>query len=338
MKGPRLLWAWFAVAPAIACHSPEARTAPAEQTATLGPQWQDALPASPKLLVLLRPKRLRANTIYGPMLSRALQLAHEQRVPSGSLVLDAIEDADEAVAELGDWANAEPASGSQELLLVLRGIRADLDPARLVGPEGDLLWSAGPSGRVRELVHEHDHDGTPNPASLFELEGQTWVVASGAARDRARDAFAHPSRRTEPPFAPDALAAIAIDGPSLVARVTLLQASGALASLGRGLRCLSLELLAPAPLPEGAAPVADQTPPGKIRALLSYSDSQGAALAGSALREILEVISRVKPAGLAWLAVNDLQIVDRNVAITEPVPKDLLDRVLDAGRATRAPP
>jgi hypothetical protein len=56
------------------------------------------------------------------------------------------------------------------------------------------------------------------------------------------------------------------------------------------------------------------------------------------MREILEVVSRVKPAGLAWLAANDLQIVGRNVAITEPVPKDLLDRLLYAGRATRAEP
>ncbi len=338
MKGTRLLWAFFGIAQAIACHGPEARTSAAEPSGTLGPQWQDALPASPKLLILLRPKMLRNNKIYGPMLRRALQLAHEQRVPSGSLVLDAIEDADEAVAELGDWASSEPASGSQELLLVLRGIPADLDPARLVGPEGDLLWSAGPSGRARELVHERDHDGTPNPASLFELEDRTWVVASGAARDRARDAFAHPSRRPEPLLAPDALAAITIDGPSLVARVTLLQASGALASLGRGLRYLSLELLAPGPLPEGAGPVVDQTPPGQIRAVMSYSDSEGAAVAGSAMREILEVVSRVKPAGLEWLAANDVEISGRNVAVTEPVPKDLLDRVLYAGRATHAPP
>jgi hypothetical protein len=333
LKHTRLLWLSFA----IACHTPEARTAPPEQGGTPPPQWQDALPASPELLVQLRPKLLRSNDIYGPMLRRALQLVHEQRVPSGSLVLDAIEDADEAVAELGNLASSETTPGSQELLLVLRGIRADLDPARLVGPDGDILWSPGPSGRVRELVHEQDHDGTANPASLFELEDRTWVVASGSARDRTRDAFAHPSHRPEPAFASEALAAITIDGPSLVASVALLQSSGALASIGRGLRSLALELLAPGPLPEGPRPVDDQVSPGQIRALLSYADSQGADAAGSAMRVILAVVSRVKPAALAWLTAKDVEIAGRTVALTEPVPRDLLDHVLYAGRATQTP-
>ena len=64
----------------------------AERPDALEPQWQDALPSSPKLLVFLRPKGLRADKVYGPMLQRALELAREQRVTSGALVLDAIEE------------------------------------------------------------------------------------------------------------------------------------------------------------------------------------------------------------------------------------------------------
>jgi hypothetical protein len=272
------------------------------------------------------------------MLRQALQLARERRVTSGSLVLEAIEDADEAVAELGDWSTSEPPSGSGELVFVLQGTRADLDPARLVGPEGELLWSAGPSGRVRELVHERDQDGTPNPASLFELADRTWVVTSGAARDRARDAFAHPSQRAVPPFAPDALAAVTIDGPSLVAKVPFLQASGPLASLGRDLRSVELDLLEPGPPPGAAGPAADPTSPRQIRALMSYADEQAAVMAGSAMREILQVVSRIRPAALSWLVADHVEIAGRSVVIAEPVPLDLLGRVFYSGGTATPPP
>jgi hypothetical protein len=336
---PPALGFLFCLPAAIACHSPEVRMPTAEPPLALEPHWQDALPAAPELLLFLRPKALRADRVYGPMLRQALQLARERRVTSGSLVLEAIEDADEAVAELGDWSATEVPSASGELVFVIQGTRADLDPARLVGPEGDLLWSAGPSGRVRELVHERDQDGTPNPASLFELADRTWVVASGAARDRAREAFAHPSRRSAPPFATDALAAVTIDGPSLVAKVPFLQASGPLASLGRDLRSVELELLQPVPPPPGAVgPTADPISARQIRALLSYVDDRAAVLAGSAMREILQVVSRVKPAGLSWLVADHVEITGRSVVIAEPVPMDLLQRLFYSGGATAAPP
>jgi len=325
--------------PAIACHPPDARSSSTERTAALEAAWQDAIPAAPDLLVSIRPKALRADGVYGPMLRRALELAREQRVTSGSLVLEAIEDADEVIAELGEWSPSAPAdgSGAQELLLVLRGTRGDIDPARLVGPEGDLLWSAGPSGAVRELVHERDHDGTPNPASLFELPERTWVVASGAARDRARDAFAHPSHRPEPSFAPDAFATVRIDGASLVRRVNLLRASGPLASIGRGLRSVALDLLVPpAPVP-AATPAATPIPRREMRALVTYSDAQAAAVAGNAIGDMLQVVGRLKPAGLAWLEPGRVDVSGSSVAVIEPVPMDLLSGFLRAGRGGTAP-
>jgi len=324
---------------AIACRPPEARSSSPERTAASEPAWQDAIPAAPDLLVSLRPKALRADAVYGPMLRRALELAREQRVTSGSLVLEAIEDADEVIAELGEWAPSAPAegSGAQELLLVLRGTRGDIDPARLVGPEGDLLWSVGPSGAVRELVHERDHDGTSNPASLFELPDRTWVVASGAARDRARDAFAHPSHRPEPSFAPDAFATVRIDGASLVGRVSILHSAGPLASVGRGLRSVALDLLAPpAPAPS-ATPSANPIPRRDMRALVTYSDAQAAAVAGSAIGDMLQVVGRLKPAGLAWLEPARVDVTGSTVAVIEPIPMDLLRNFLRAGRGGTAP-
>jgi hypothetical protein len=55
------------------------------------------------------------------------------------------------------------------------------------------------------------------------------------------------------------------------------------------------------------------------------------------MRVILAVVSRVKPAALAWLTAKDVEIAGRTVALTEPVPRDLLDHVLYAGRATQTP-
>lgn len=314
---------------AIACENPEPRLAGSPSGAR-EPQWQDALPAAPKLLVFLRPKALRDDRVYGPMLRRALELARERRVTSGSLVLDAIEDADQAIAELGDLA-PEDNQAPQELVVVLRGVRSDIDPATLVGPEGDLLWSPGPTGAVRELVHEVDRDGTPNPASLFELPGRTWVVASGLARDRAREAFAHPSRRREPVSALDALATIWIDGPSLVERVSQLRPSGLLASVGNGLKSLALDLLAPTAAP-GGPPGSNPIPSRDVRAVASYPQDQAAADAGEAFGEMLEVVSRLKPAGLAWLAPAKVVVEGSRVIVTEPLPLALLAGLLEAGR------
>lgn len=332
-------WGFIGFLYLCACHGQDPRTAAAERPNPVEPEWQDALSSTPKLLVFLRPKKLQADKVYGPMLRRALDLAREQRVTSGALVLDAIEDSEEAIAELDDLTTQEaPASAAaQELLLVLRGTRSDIDPSRLVGPEGDLLWSAGPNGAVRELVHERDRDGAQNPTSLFELPDRTWVVACGAARDRARDAFAHPTSRPEPPFAIDSLATVSIDGPSLVRRVSLLQSSGPLASAGDGLRSLALELLATAPPADATAPPGSFLP-RQVRAVASYADAQAASDAGGSLRVVLQVVSRIKPAGIAWLGAGQVDVADHRVIVTEPVPMDLLRSVLYAGRAPAASP
>jgi hypothetical protein len=332
---------WWALwlLPAVACRSPEARIPSTDGPLALEPEWQDALPAAPKLLVSLRPKELRADRIYGPMLQRALELAHERHVTSGALVLDAIEDAEEVVAELDDGSSSNESgeSAPQELLLVLRGTRSDIDPAKLVGADGELLWSAGPNGAVPELVHERDHDGTPNPTSLFELPDRTWVVASGPARDRARDAFARPSHRSAPHFASDSLATVRISGPSLMARVPLLRSAGPLAVVGRDLRSVSLELPAPAAPTSAPSVSSNSGSPRQVRALGLYSDAQAAAEGADALREILGVVARLKPTELSWITTSQVDVSGAEVIVAEPVPIDLLRSVLYAGRPNPGP-
>ena len=60
-----------------------------------------------------------------------------------------------------------------EVVIVVRGVRANVDPAGLVDAEGHALWGPGPPGAVRELVRVAT-SGSPEPpipASLFELAG-----------------------------------------------------------------------------------------------------------------------------------------------------------------------
>jgi hypothetical protein len=318
----------------FACHAPGPQSASITRQATREPAWQDALEAPPKLVVMLRPKALRADAVYGPMVRKALGLALQQRVTSRALVLEAIEDADEVIASLSDWTPSEPAeaSGSDDLVLILRGTRADIDPAKLVGPQGELLWSAGPTGPVRELVHERDRDGSSNPASLFELPDRTWVVASGAARDRARDAFAHPTHRSPPSFAPEALASVRIDGPSLVSRVSVLQPSSSLAHLGHGLRSVTLDLLAPG-APAAGASGGPSVPRREVRAVVSYAEQRAAAMAATTIAFMLQAVGRTKPEGLAWLGDSRVDATGTDVIVTDTVPVDLLASVLRAGRS-----
>src|ERR1019366_6462314 len=96
-----------------------------------------------------------------------------------------------------------------DVVVVVRGVRADVDPAALVDADGRPLWAPGPTGRVRELVRAGTGSGAESseaprneiPASLFELPGRTWVIASGEARARARSAFAHaPARSRQAPM------------------------------------------------------------------------------------------------------------------------------------------
>ena len=58
----------------------------------------------------------------------------------------------------------DSAAQPQHLVVVLIGVRPDIDPARLVDAEARALWSPGPYGlRTRAHARKRDADGTPNP-------------------------------------------------------------------------------------------------------------------------------------------------------------------------------
>jgi hypothetical protein len=385
---------------AIACLAPTSSctaTAPpasAHLAIDAEPRWEDVIDTTPELLAVVFPTALRRDKVYGPLLRRVIDLVREQsRVVAETRALDAMEDAEEVIIGVRPDANgpggADGASG--EVVVVVRGVRADVDPAQLVDAEGHPLWAPGPSGRVRELVRSDPPSSTgvstvsstttgsssaPTvaaiPASLFELPGRTWVIASGEARARARGVFAHPLGRPGLRFEPsgvDTLALLRIDGPSLVARVRALQALGALGTLGRHLEAVTLELAAggvgqdamadgsvsrPATADAGVVDVpADLR--RTIRASLSYSSADAATLAEATVRDVVGAIARKRPDDLVWLAS---ATVDRpspagggggaqgqgqdkrgkSVLVTAPLPPQLVGALLHAGAGALTTP
>jgi hypothetical protein len=302
------------------------------------PRWQDAFEARPKLLAAVYPTALRSDPVYGPLLRRAIDLVREQsRVVAETRALDAMEDAEEVV--VGVRPDSPESAG--EVVVAVRGVRADIDPATLVDGEGRALWGPGATGRVRELVR-NDGPDAPIPASLFELPGRTWVIASGDARMRARSAFARPVGRPAPAVEAlerkngDALVVLRIDGPSLVARIRALRSPGALEPVGRSLETVTLELDSGS---GAAAP--DAGPDRDIRASLEYASEPAAAAAEATFREVLAAIVRKKPEDLAWLAGATVARPPpgARVVLTAPLPSRLVGFLLHAGAATlEAPP
>jgi hypothetical protein len=208
-----------------------------------------------------------------------------------------------------------------DVVLVARGVRADLDPGKLVDADGRPLWDPGPGGRVRELVLRRGPNDTDPGASLFELPGRTWVVAQGDARAHARDAFAHPLNRPAIDLERDALAIARLDGPSLVQRWRLLQETGRLSAAGRHLTALTLVLL----------PGENRT----VRATLSYADEDAAALAGVAIPEAFRDLARTKPDLFGWLGSATVERPDKRVIISAPLPLRLIDGLPAAGAASQ---
>jgi hypothetical protein len=279
------------------------------------PHWQDVFDTTPELLVVVRPKALTGDRIYGALLRRAIATAREKSsVVAATRFADAVEDADEVVVGF----RPDTPDHAGEIVLIARGVRADVDPAKLVDSEGHGLWTPGPSGAARELVCEQDAHGHPLGASLFELPGRTWVIATGAARQRARDAFAHPFARPPMDLDPSALAIVRIDGPSLVARVAFLQEYGSFAAAGRHLKSVTFSL------PPGGE--------GSVKGTLAYADEDAAALAEVSIREHVDAVARLqKPESLTWLGSAKVERPDTRVVMTAPLPPKIVDALLSAG-------
>jgi hypothetical protein len=193
------------------------------------PRFEDALLGEPSVAIVLRPRELLRDKVYGPLLARATSLAEVGSImPSaGATALIAFERTDEVDVVL--W------GGPNNALVALRGVPADLDATRIVDSEGQSLWqkAAHAASGVDELLSVAD----PAAASLFVLSARTWVIAVGAAVDRARRAYAlpgQPSPHASIEVEGDALASVILSGEAMQHAVPRL-GSGQLAPLGHEL-------------------------------------------------------------------------------------------------------
>jgi hypothetical protein len=276
------------------------------------PHWQDAI-ESPELYAVLRPQALRRDPVYGPLLQRISQLA-AARSPAvaATRALEAFEYSDEVIISQRRTLSGE------ELVIVVRGVRADIDPGKLVDSENTPLWRRSEAhAGVDELLRDEPRVS----ASLFVLPERTWVIATGDARARAREAFAHPLGRPTLEVDDDALAFVRIDGPALVRRVPSLKNSRTLGGLATKLRYFSLALKS------GKV--------GTVDANLGYGDEDSAAWAEAQVGEVIQAVHRHEEAAakLAWL---DGATVDRRariVILTAPLPARLLAELTRAGAA-----
>ncbi len=272
------------------------------------PRWEDAFERIPELLAVVHPQALRRDKVYGPLLQRLSQIAATRSTAvAATRSLEAFESCEELIAAMDD----EGAS-----VLVMRGVRADLDPGKLVDAQGAVLWRTEVGAKIPEYVRQ---EGTTT-ASLFVLPGRTWVIAVGDARARAREAFAHPSGRPALKYDVDALISVRIHGPTLLNHVRQLRTTGQLSTIGAHLGWASIAL----------APGKD----GAIVATLTYTDEESAARAEVTARHVLDVMRDKDIPRFRWLVgAKVTRDEPRTLVMRAPLPAVLIDALGKANDA-----
>jgi hypothetical protein len=290
----RLLVAGVALSSVPACGGPP----PAPPAKPAQPSWQDALEGSEALVALIRPKALLRDSVFGPLVKSglAVALAREGNTPS----LDVLTATEELVIAL-------PKKNGAGTMVVLSGVDADRAPERVGDERGMALYKHGADARgVAEWTSTMGKD-----ASLFVLQQRTWVIASGAARQRARIAFANPAGRPAPTYGDaQALAVVRLDAPALLQGMHF---RGSLAGVTRNLAYVTVSLL-----------------PGKkgVDVVVEYSNDDQAGFAALALEDVKKRLASDPSRRYAWLASSTIaREGNREVRVHVDLPADFLDQV-----------
>jgi hypothetical protein len=267
------------------------------------PRWADALGEMPELYVVVRPGALKRDATFGPFFQTLMRIAQARRDMGGATVLEAMTGADEVI--LGAR-SGEPL----EMILVVRGVPAQLDPSK-VQEAGHPIFRLVGEPHVGVAEYERLDRQVASPASLFVLPKRTWVVAVGAAKDRARAAFARPTGRPVPRVEEGALMVVRLDGPTLARRrMSRSRGAGVIESLGKKLASVSLSL---------------QPGSSGVKAALAYEDDDASAWAENAVRRVVELAGERE--GLAWLREATVGREGTQVLVTVPLPPRLLDEL-----------
>lgn len=293
---------------------------PAAPSATTEPRWESVLDPIPDMLLVVRPRALLRDALYGPLLRRVVELARQRSsVVAAASALATLENADEVLVGAHDLRTAD-------FVVVVRGVPADVDPSTLVDEQRRPLWTTSTSGPLHELTRtpskSDEDDRSPVEASLFELPGRTWVIASGSECARTRKILSRPSAPSVPQAGqspldarladsdPQAIASLRLAGPALVARFPALRPPGLLAPVGRELSTVTVLLLG--------------EPDPRLRATFSYNRGTAPMSAEATLRETVAALSRAKPQTFTWLQTATVQSSRCCASLTLPLPPQVL--------------
>jgi hypothetical protein len=309
-----------AIRVAVACGPrPSFATSVPAVTAARTLRFDELLGNAAEVTVTMHPPAIVQDRVYGPLLRRASTMAAAYAGPRtvGTTALAVLERTDEVVVA------SNGATG--EAIVVLRGVPAELDAARIVDEHGSPIWRAV-VGDVGRSVVEYE-PSAPADAALFVLPPRLWIIATGEAKSRAREALLGPISPSSLPAEEAPLAVLSIRGTALVERDGRLR-DGALAPLGRALLRASFEL---APGSQGV-----------IDARLVYADPGAAGASEETLRDVVAAFRRrltsPNPPPLAWLAAAGVERTAATVTVRAPIPKPWLDALSQADVATPPAP
>lgn len=317
MRTPRLVRALvIAVAAVGAAGCGGGDRGPATTTRReLPAQWQDAFDGTPELLVVVRPKALKRDGVYGNLWASATRAALARAPLSGTSAAELLDGSDEVILAV----HRDREAGTEDSAMVFRGVAASLDPGKLVDGGGRVLLrpleTRGPRGQVAEWVPV-TAAASSRDVSLFVLPDRTWVMAMGGARTRGRQAFATPTGRPAPRVE-DAALAVLRAGPELLVTPRS-EKSPVLGLLTRKLRSATIAL-----------------EPGKagVRLVLAYGDDDATAYAEMQVKRIAEGFAKQNPARFGWLAEAKVTSTVNTVTVALPVPPRLLEELPSASPA-----
>jgi hypothetical protein len=280
------------------------------------PQWGDVFDGTPELFVVVRPQALKKDPVFGNFVKALFRVAESRSEMNSVTLLQAADGAEEVIVGL-----SRKGEQPDDMAIVVRGVPASMDPEKMNDPSGHPLFHLRDArAKVHELESlDRTHAIT---TSLFVLPDRTWVAASGAARDRARQAFASPFGRPSPKSDPDALVSMRLDAATFLGRF---ERAPTLGPLVKKLRAATLELH-----------------PGKqgFAVALQYTDDDAAAWGEMQTKRLIDDIKNQPPAEdrgrrrgmrMDWLKDAKVSREATTVKLRVDLPAPLLEQLPNAG-------
>jgi hypothetical protein len=279
-------------------------------------QWQDVFDGTPELLAIVRPQTIKSDPVYGSFWKTLLRVAEAKSEMGGVHAIEAIDQCEEVVVGVNKRGGDDDKSGD-DVAIVLRGVPASLDPQKMSDANGrPLCHVVDEHAKVPELECFDRRASTPG--AIFVLPDRTWVATLGAARARARQAFATPFGRPIPKAEEGALATLRLDANAFV-KTRRLEKSAVIGPLAKKLRAVTLAL-APAK--------------GGLVVSLLYEDDDASAWSEMRVKQLMGELLQQQPQRFGWLKDAKVERDDKDgarVVVHVAIPPRLLEELPNAG-------